>query len=175
MNEKKPSVDVINKFGLRLIGLASMAILCSLPCKGQTNAVCAPIRFFAPPVELRTQLAPEPGKPVQTTIAQADLPAEHERVTVKSLLDDEELDSPIFRHAQAYLKHLEAPSDTPVARFVDKVFRPEVIHLGKASLSCPIVTVVKQKSPLCLLSGFATDPTLSGEGGIAFKLIDLSW
>ena len=175
MNENKHTTDGVGKFAMRLIGLASAAILYCLPCAGQTNVVCFATRFFEPPLELRTQLAPGADKPMQAKTTQPDFSNSHEPVAFKTLLDDDELDSPIFRHAQAYLKQLQAPSDAWAARSVDMLFKPDVIRLGKASLSCPIVTVIKRKNPLCLLSGFVTDPTLSAEGGIAFRLIDLSW
>ncbi len=47
--------------------------------------------------------------------------------------------------------YLEKLDRTPVT-FLDKVFQPEVIHIGRKELSCSVITAVKRKNPLCLLN-----------------------
>jgi hypothetical protein len=43
-------------------------------------------------------------------------------------------------------------SQSPVEHYVDRIFRPEVIHLGKASVACTLVTAIKHKDLLCLIN-----------------------
>jgi hypothetical protein len=43
--------------------------------------------------------------------------------------------------------------ETPLSRFMDKTFSPEVIHLGgHAKASCTLYTAIVRKNPLCLLN-----------------------
>jgi len=53
-----------------------------------------------------------------------------------------------------YLTRPEPPSDNLLIRFADSTFRPEVIKIGKTSMTCSIVTAIKRKNPLCLLNPF---------------------
>ena len=53
-----------------------------------------------------------------------------------------------------YLTRPEPPSDNLLMRFADSTFRPEVIKIGKTSMTCSIVTAIKRKNPLCLLNPF---------------------
>jgi len=43
-------------------------------------------------------------------------------------------------------------SDSPVVNAMNAVFEPEVFHIGKISASASVVTAIKRKNPLCLLS-----------------------
>jgi len=74
------------------------------------------------------------------------------------------------RSGEFYLTRTETPSDTGVLGYVDRLFTPEVVKIGNASVSCPLVTVIKRKNPLCLLSGFGTDRTL-----ISYIFLQVSW
>ena len=51
-----------------------------------------------------------------------------------------------------YLTRPEPPSDNLLIRFADSTFRPEVLKIGKTSVTCSIVTAIKRKNPLCLLN-----------------------
>jgi hypothetical protein len=85
---------------------------------------------------------------------------------------DGRFQSSIFRSDRFYLiqSKVKAPPDSALVRFVDMVFTPEVVEMGKVSVSSPILTVAKRKNPLCLLSAFATD-----KGLLTFNLLELSW
>ena len=51
-----------------------------------------------------------------------------------------------------YFNKPELPSDSRLERFLNSTFEPEVIRLGKVSLSCSAITAIKRKNPLCLLN-----------------------
>ena len=58
-----------------------------------------------------------------------------------------------------YLKAPE-PSTSKFVRWTDAILLPERVRVRKTSVSCSVVTAVKRKNPLCLLSP---------------RLLDLSW
>ena len=37
-------------------------------------------------------------------------------------------------------------------KVVDNIFRPEIIHAGKTTVSCSLVAAIKRKNPLCLIN-----------------------
>ena len=43
-------------------------------------------------------------------------------------------------------------SENRIVNAMNAVFEPEVFHIGKISASASIVTAIKRKNPLCLLS-----------------------
>ena len=43
-------------------------------------------------------------------------------------------------------------SDSPIVNAMNAVFEPEVFHIGKISASASVVTAIKRRNPLCLLS-----------------------
>ena len=51
-----------------------------------------------------------------------------------------------------YLTRPPPPSDNLLVRFADSTLRPEVFKIGNVSVTCSIVTAIKRKNPLCLLS-----------------------
>ncbi len=46
----------------------------------------------------------------------------------------------------------EPAPDNPFERTVDRIGQPEVVHVGKATLSSSVIAAVKRKNPLCLLN-----------------------
>jgi hypothetical protein len=50
-----------------------------------------------------------------------------------------------------YLTRRELPTENRLYRFVNTTSEPEVTHLGKASMSCSLITALKKKNPLCLI------------------------
>jgi hypothetical protein len=42
--------------------------------------------------------------------------------------------------------------ESRIERAVDSIFRPEVMHIRKVSVSCSVVTAFKRKNPLCLIN-----------------------
>ena len=150
-------------------------LLSCITSKGQTN-VCAEtsVWFFLDPVRLRTDVRTETDKPKRVVPPPSNqLP---EKVSVlESSLADEGFYSSVVRDGEFYLTKSMPRSDSAVVRFVEDVFRPELIPLGKVTASSPIVTVIKRKNPLCLLSGISTRASPTGDGEIIFKLLELSW
>jgi hypothetical protein len=51
-----------------------------------------------------------------------------------------------------YLIRRDETFETTIDRYVNNIFEPEVIHLGKMGLSSSIVTAIKRKNPLCLIN-----------------------
>ena len=51
-----------------------------------------------------------------------------------------------------YLVKPGKPPDTFVARALNSTFRPELVHLGKTTMSCSLITAIKRKNPFCLLN-----------------------
>ena len=137
---------------------------------GETNN-CADrcIEFSMPPMHLRAE--PGPGT-LRVEAAAVKTVSSPSVVTVQSenTLNDLDFRSRVFRSDRFYLTQPKALPDSGVARFVDMVFTPEVAQVGRVSVSSPILTVVKRKNPLCLLSAFATD-----RGLLTFNLLELSW
>ena len=157
-------------------GLVCALILDCISCSGQTNGCTTPsVRFFSEPVHLRTEARPATDKTKELAPARQIPPASAEGVSLETALGDGQFHSRVVRDGEFYLRQTTARSDSPVARFVDDVFRPELIHLGKVTLSCPIVTVIKRKNPLSLLSAISTQATPTGDGQIDFKFLELSW
>jgi hypothetical protein len=157
-------------------GLACVFIMGCISCSGQTNN-CAILsfRFFLAPVQLRSEARPECGKSEQAASARAT-PATSAGITsLNAAFGDGDFHSSVLRDGEFYLTRTERRSDNAVVRFVDEVFTPEVIHLRKVSVSSPIVTIIKRKNPLCLLSGLSAQSTPSGDGQIVFRLLELSW
>jgi hypothetical protein len=54
--------------------------------------------------------------------------------------------------AAGYFDRPAPPSDSAVIRWAEGTFRPEVVHLGKTTLTCSLITAIKRKNPLCLLN-----------------------
>lgn len=51
-----------------------------------------------------------------------------------------------------YLNRPDGPSDNLLVRATDAIFTPEVVRFRKVEVSCSILTAIKRKNPLCLLS-----------------------
>jgi hypothetical protein len=157
-------------------GLACVFIMGCISCSGQTNSCPIPsFRFFLAPVQLRSEARPECAKSEQAASAPAT-PATSAGITsLNAAVGDGDFHSSVLREGEFYLTRTEGRSDNAVVRFVDEVFTPEVIHLRKVSVSSPIVTIIKRKNPLCLLSGLSAQSAPSGDGQIVFRLLELSW
>lgn len=156
---------------MRLRGLLAVAFVISLRfvgfCAVTNNCVAPSIQFSLPPMHLRG----EPGilRAEETDGKTVSLPSvgtPHSENT----LSDRDFHRGVFRSDRFYLTQPKALPDSGVARFVDMVFTPEVVHVGKVSVSSPVLSVMKRRNPLCLLSAFATD-----RGLLTFNLLELSW
>ena len=133
------------------------------------------VPFFLPRVQLREGLRSKPAQLEQTLSTQPISSAPIGSTVLESALSDNELNSRVIRSGEFYLTRSAAPSNSGLVRFVEGIFTPEVIHVGKASVACPVVTAIKKKNPLCLLSGFATVKTLSDDAQITYKLLQVWW
>jgi hypothetical protein len=119
-------------------------------------------------MKLREESDPKPAQPDQAlSNKQSTLSLRTEPAAVGSTLD---LYSPVIPSREFRLTRPGASSNSSGWGYIDRLFVPEVIDIGKVSVSCPFVTVIKRKNPLCLLSGLGSD-----EGRIAFILLKVSW
>jgi hypothetical protein len=97
------------------------------------------------PVELDRRLAPQtPATASEQIVAKADL--------FSLTFPGNERAAQFYQHLEAggYLQRPE--EETPLGRFMNSPFSPEVVHLGKASASCTLYTAIVRKNPLCLLN-----------------------
>jgi hypothetical protein len=126
--------------------VCAMALSC-ICCCGQTNTCAGPPgRFFLPPLKLRAAVELETRAPKPALSVEEPSAAPAETVMLESTLKDGGLPGRVIRSDQFYLARPEPLS------FVDGIFRPEAVHLGKTSVSCSLLTALKRKNPLCLLS-----------------------
>jgi hypothetical protein len=162
--------NFIMHFG-KALGIGFLMTLCVVTTHGETNDFAAlSIRFSLPPLRLRGETCPNLAKSDATASPQPTSSATVGSLSFANVLSDSDLHSSIVRSSEFYLTRPESPSDGDLLRYVDRLFTPEVIRIGKASVSCPFVTVIKRKNPLCLLSGFGTDRTL-----ISYILLQVTW
>ena len=153
------------------LAVAFVIISCCMSCWGETND-CADVgaRFSLPPVLLRA----DPRSEISgRETANADRPVAS--APVASLASDTTLEnsqffSRVFRSDRFYLSQSRPSPDSGFARFVDRIFTPELVPFGKVSVRSPVLTMVKRKNPLCLLSAFGTD-----RGLLTFNLLELEW
>jgi len=137
--------------------LSCCAALCAASCFGQTNTCTAATpRFFLPPVQLR--LEPQTETPKATPVAVALSPSiaapapSTPNFALNSSDDDTQFHSRVIRSGEFYLTRAEPLPDGGMARVLDRIFTPEVVHVGKIPVTASIVTAIKRKNPLCLLN-----------------------
>jgi hypothetical protein len=128
---------------------------------GQTNTSAAtPLGFSVPPLRLRgewwykqkTVVGDRVDKPAPTISLSTPAALATPAVALQSSLGDAEFSSRVIRSGEFYLTRAEPPADSGVVRFVEGIFTPEVIHLGKSRSRARFVTAIKRKNPLCLLN-----------------------
>lgn len=115
-------------------------------CQGQTNT-CAEVaaKFFLPPLQLRGAVEGPKTSPVMPIARSTAAPP---LAILQSTLAEDDFHSRVIRTDRIYLTRSEPGS------FVESIFTPEVMRVGKASVSCTLVTAIKRKNPLCLLNPF---------------------
>jgi len=126
-------------------------------CVGQTNSSTAPVLGFSlPPFHLRAEVATETEKYSSSPTVSVSTPANPAVVpaALESSVADDEFHSRFIRSGEFYLTRAELPASSGVVRFVENIFTPEVVHIGKVPVSCTIVTAIKRKNPLCLLNPY---------------------
>jgi hypothetical protein len=141
----------------RMLSAIWVLAVCALSCAGQTNSsTSTPLGFSLPALRLRAELQVEAEKAASIPTISVSTPATTpiQTVALESSLSDTEFHSGVIRSGEFYLVRAEPPSDSGVVRFVENIFTPEVVHLGKVPVSCSIVTAIKRKNPLCLLNPY---------------------
>jgi hypothetical protein len=65
-----------------------------------------------------------------------------------------DFDADLYRRLErsGYLTAPESKSANPFVRSMQAVFEPEVVHVGKTSVSLSVITAIKRKNPFCLLN-----------------------
>lgn len=65
-----------------------------------------------------------------------------------------DFDPDLYRHLEqgGFLTRQGSTSGNVLERCLDAVFQPEIIRIGKTSVSCSIITAIKRKNPLCLIN-----------------------
>jgi len=53
---------------------------------------------------------------------------------------------------QGYFSRRTAREEKPFDRFINSIFAPDFIHLGKVDVSCSILSAINRKNPLCLIN-----------------------
>jgi hypothetical protein len=159
---------------MRVRGLLAVAVVMSLCrvsfCSETNNCVSSRLQFSATPMHLRAELRPELSQVEEPVAGKTALSASLGTNQFESTLSDGDFHSHVFRTDRFYLTQSKTLPEGGVARFIDTVFTPEVAHVGKVSVSSPILTIAKRKNPLCLLSAFGTD-----RGLLTFNFLELSW
>jgi len=133
----------------------------------QTNSAVDSIRVFRiPTAQLQTVDTKAPASktglqqgeigshswPVETRLADPKVQPWHALTSVVNS-EDEDFRLADGRHLDwDLIRPAKVPAD-PVARVFDSVFRPEEFRVGRnTTVSCSILTAVKRKNPMCLLS-----------------------
>ncbi|SRR5258705_1187529 len=146
---------------------------CGLTCFAQTNSTPVPAPLFLPPELQRVpttieEMLPKHWRPggerdapqasaaraEQSATAPVQISATYERMTGD--IDEGRLER-LYRRLdqldrEGRLMQRDEASENRLARALDTVFRPEVIKIGGAAVSCSVITALKRKNPLCLLN-----------------------
>src|SRR5262249_42971328 len=122
------------------IGAAFLTGLCRMSCQGQEEAAATrPFLFSLPPIKLREESGPQPTEPDPALSNQSTLSLRTEPPAVESTLSYD-LHSPDFPRREFHLTRREASSNSSGWGYIDRLFMPEVIRIGKVSVSCPFIT-----------------------------------
>ena len=165
------------------LGVAGFLAVSCMCCWGQTNVCPAPdVAFSLSPVRLRAEFGAQSCKPAEVNPSDPEIKPEQQllshsvqNVSFEYTLGDNDFRTRLLKPGEFYLGLPEPRSDNAVMRFVDEIFTPEFIHWGKVSVSCPFVTMIKKKNPLCFLSSFTAGKLWTGDGQIRCKILELSW
>jgi len=117
-----------------------------------TSASSEP-HFFLPPVQLwQPAVAEENPSTNSFGIGSVSNTESGGQMSLNSLTGDGEFRSRIIRPGEFYLIQAEPESENRFVRAAEALWRPEVVHLGRTSVSCSVITAIKRKNPLCLLN-----------------------
>jgi len=92
------------------------------------------------------ELRPTSVEPDKTTSAFANLGTLSER--------DQDEFLQLFHRMDGF-GYFDRPSpdyDSPLVHWAKGTFEPEIVHLGKTTLSCSLLTATKRRNPFCLIN-----------------------
>lgn len=152
-------MNIARRAWSKLIMRTSMAMhvaflsgFCCMSCQVEANDVATrPLPFLLPPIQLREESRPAPTQPAQALSEQSILPTRIASPAIQSVLSDDDINRRFIRRAEIYLTRPEASASSSVGSYFDGLFKPTIIGIGKTSVSCPLVTVIKRRNPLALL------------------------
>ena len=138
---------------------------------GQSNQPPMRALYLVPHMQLRDARS-EPKKPLSSApVGQLEIPLEEVSASLKtprvgeadiraerSTLDisHRDFDFQVFHRLdqEGYFDRPPAPPDNAVARWAQNAFTPEILHIGKTTVSCSLLTAIKRKNPLWLLDPY---------------------
>jgi len=127
-----------------------------LICMAQTNSPPANLHhFFLPPVQLWQPAAAEQEQTPALSLVPVLEPSPgtgSQAMSLNNMTTDSDFQSRVIRPGEFYLTRHEQPSENRFVRAAETIWRPEVVHIGKTSVSCPVITAVKRKNLLCLIN-----------------------
>jgi hypothetical protein len=139
-------------------------LCCALACldvSGQTNApLVSPDLFCLTPIRLRARVEEGTVQPVKADPAIVRYSklvpdfSEPYPEAITSIRNERQLVLEYLRdlNGASYLTAPTPPSESRFTRALEAVFVPEVIKVGKVSVSCSVITAIKRKNPFCLLN-----------------------
>jgi hypothetical protein len=130
----------------------AMAPCCMAWCS-ETNSPTHPNPFFrVAPVQLRVEQCPKQAQPEPSILERQVSPPSVETIAVEAVLSTDDLHSEVVRSDRFYLTQVKVSSDGGALGFLEEILKPEVLRLGKVSVSSPLLTAIKRKNPLCLIN-----------------------
>ena len=139
----------------QIVVLSLGLVLCGSSAAAQTNVPSPTVSpFVLPPIQL---WEPPAAEEQSQTLAFA-VPASPQfsgsapHVTLNTFNDDTEFHSRVIQSGQFYLTEPEPKSENRLVRAAEAIWTPEVVKVGKTSISCSVITAIKKKNPLCLLN-----------------------
>jgi hypothetical protein len=146
----------IVRCNMKQLFLVSLGLIFSIMSGfAQTNAPSPTgSHFVLPPIQLWEPASPQ-DKSSELTLAvppSPQLSGSTQRVALNTIGDDTEFRSRVIRPGQFYLTAPEPKSENRVVRAAEAIWSPEVVKVGKTSISCSLITAIKRKNPLCLIN-----------------------
>jgi hypothetical protein len=139
----------------QIVVLSLGVILSGVTANAQTNVPSATVSpFVLPPIQLwEPPAAQEQSQTLGFAVpASPQFSGSGQHVALDTLSGDNEFHSRLLRSGQFYLTAPEPESENRFVRAAEALWTPEVVKVGKTSISSPIITAVKRKNPLCLLN-----------------------
>jgi hypothetical protein len=154
--------------------VAFVVSLISLASYAQTDNCPFPaLQFSWPPLRLREEICPKPVESQPTSAVASDASASAEAKPVVDVEIESDLHSQFVRSDRFYLIQTKPRSDE--GGLLDEIFTPEVVQVGKTTVSSPFITAIKKQNPLCLLTAVAAEEEATGDLGLTFTVLHVEW